>query len=209
MARERTSSINALTALVRSTSLGIDARHALSRRQIEQISAWRQREETVELRIARGEAKRLACHVLDLDEQLRSNESELVNLVKMSEAAPLLEEKGFGAVSAAKCLAAWSHYGRGRTEAEFASLAGVNPIPASSGNMIRYRLNRGGDRKLNSAIHMVAIVKMTHDEETRAYVGRRRKEGKTDREIRRCIKRYIARHVYRTLNAQHMNHTAP
>ena len=94
MGRECTSSINALTALVRSTSLGIDARHVLSRRQIEQISAWRQREETVELRIARGEAKRLACHVLDLDEQLRSNESELVSLVKMSEAAPLLEEKG-------------------------------------------------------------------------------------------------------------------
>lgn len=55
---------------------------------------------------------------------------------------------------------------------------------------------------------MVAIVKMTHDEETRAYVARRREEGKTDREIRRCIKRYIARHVYRTLNAQHRTHTA-
>ena len=202
MTRERTSYINALTALVRSNSLGVDARHALSRIQIEQISAWRQREETVELRIARVEAKRLACHILRLDEQLRSNESELVSLVKISEAAPLLQEKGFGAVSVAKCLAAWSHYGRVRTEAEFASLAGVNPIPASSGNTVRHRLNRGGDRKLNSAIHMVAIVKMTHDEETRAYVARRRQEGKTDREIRRCIKQ-----LYRSSRLPYPQHT--
>lgn len=202
MTRERTSYINALTALVRSNSLGVDARHALSRIQIEQISAWRQREETVELRIARVEAKRLACHILRLDEQLRSNESELVSLVKISEAAPLLQEKGFGAVSVAKCLAAWSHYGRVRTEAESASLAGVNPIPASSGNTVRHRLNRGGDRKLNSAIHMVAIVKMTHDEETRAYVARRRQEGKTDREIRRCIKQ-----LYRSSRLPYPQHT--
>lgn len=68
-----------------------------------------------------------------------------------------------------KCLAAWSHHGRINTEAEFASLAGINPIPASSGNSVRHRLNRGGDRALNSALHIVAVTKMEHDE-TRAYV---------------------------------------
>jgi hypothetical protein len=77
----------------------------------------------------------------------------------------------------------------------------VNPIPASSGNTVRHRLNRGGDRSLNSALHMVAVTRMTHDPETREYVEKRRAEGRTDKEIRRCIKRYLARRIYRTLNA--------
>ncbi|QTG76422.1 IS110 family transposase [Trueperella pecoris] len=203
LAGERTRNVNALTALVRSNPLGIDARSSLSSAQIEQVASWRMRDEDIEIRVARAEAKRLARQILDLDCELGANERDLAGLVQISEAAPLLQEKGFGAVSAAKCLTAWSHYGRIRTEAEFASLAGVNPIPASSGNTVRHRLNRGGDRKLNSALHMVAIVKMTHDEETKKYVTRRREEGKTDREIRRCLKRYIARRVYHTLNAQH------
>ncbi|MEO5781208.1 MAG: transposase, partial [Arthrobacter oryzae] len=71
----------------------------------------------------------------------------------------------------------------------------------SSGNTVRHRLNRGGDRALNSALHMVAITRMTHDAETREYVEKRRAEGRTDKEIRRCIKRYMARRIYRTLNA--------
>ncbi|GAB3570886.1 hypothetical protein GCM10027344_37210 [Spelaeicoccus albus] len=111
-----------------------------------------------------------------------------------------LKEKGFGAINVATCLTAWSHEGRVRNEAAFASLAGVNPIPASSGNTVRHRLNRGGDRRLNSALHMAAVTRMTHDAETRVYVERRRSEGRTDKEIRRCIKRYLARRIYRTLN---------
>ena len=77
--------------------------------------------------------------------------------------------RGSGAISAAKCLTAWSHEGSVRNEAAFASLAGVNPIPASSGNTVRHRLNRGDDRALNSALHMVAVTRMTHDAETREY----------------------------------------
>jgi transposase len=119
----------------------------------------------------------MARHVLALDEQLTANENQLDELVKVSEAAPLLEETGFRAISAAKCLAAWSQEGRVRNEAAFASLAGVNPIPASSGNTVRHRLNRGGDRSLNSALHMVAIVKMPHDGETREYVEKRLRRG--------------------------------
>ncbi|MFJ4027997.1 transposase, partial [Paenarthrobacter sp. NPDC090009] len=143
----------------------------------------------------------LAKHVLALAEQLTANENQLDELVKVSEAAPLLEETGFAAISAAKCLTAWSHEGRVRNEAAFASLAGVNPIPASSGNTVRHRLNRGGDRALNSALHMIAITRMTHDPKTLEYAERRRAEGRTTKEIRRCIKRYLARHIYRTLNA--------
>ena len=88
-----------------------------------------------------------------------------------------------------------------RNEAAFASLAGVNPIPASSGNTVRHRLNRGGDRRLNRALHMAVITRMTHDPDTRAYVDRRRAEGRTTREIRRVLKRYLARQLFRSLNS--------
>lgn len=200
MSGDRTRSVNALNALVRSNNLGVDARRSLTASQISEVSRWRPREEELSVYVARTEAVRLAKHILELDEQLMKNEKQLDELVKASEAAPLLEEKGFGAVSAAKCLSAWSHQGRVRNEAAFASLAGVNPIPASSGNTVRHRLNRGGDRALNSALHMVAVTRMTHDAETREYVEKRRREGRTDKEIRRCIKRYMARRIYRTLN---------
>ncbi|MCW2134097.1 Transposase IS116/IS110/IS902 family protein [Arthrobacter sp. VKM Ac-2550] len=200
MSTERTRSVNALTALLRTHDLGLDARRALSTTQITEVSRWRAREEELSLTIARTEAIRLAKRVLELDEQLKANEKQLTELVQISEAAPLLQEKGFGSVTAATCLTAWSHQGRVRNEAAYASLAGVNPIPASSGNTVRHRLNRGGDRSLNRALHMVAVTKMTHDPETRKYVEKRRAEGRTDREIRRCIKRYLARRVHRTLN---------
>ena len=199
MSKDRTRSINALNALVRSNDLGIDARRKLTPVQIEEISRWREREEELAMGIARAEAVRLAKHILDLDGQLKSNEQKLDELVKVSEAAPLLEEKGFRAVTAAKCLVAWSHEGRVRSEAAFACLAGVNPIPASSGNTVRHRLNRGGDRRLNSALHMAAITRMTYDTETCDYVEKRRAEGKTDKEIRRCVKRYLARRIFRIL----------
>ncbi len=93
-----------------------------------------------------------------------------------------------------------SHPGRVNSEAAFAAIAGVNPIPASSGNTTRHRLNRGGDRQLNRALNVIAMVRMIHDPSTRAYVERRRAEGKTDREIRRILKRYLARSIYRHLN---------
>ena len=144
---------------------------------------------------------RLSKHVLDLDEQLDANDKQLDSLVKVSEAAPLLEEKGFRAVTAAKCLVAWSHEGRVRSEAAFACLAGVNPIPGSSGNTVRHRLNRGGDRRLNSALHIAAVSRMTHDAKTCDYVEKRRAEGKTDKEIRRCVKRYLARRIFKILAA--------
>ncbi len=205
MAKDRTRSVNALNALVRSNELGVDARKKLKPTQIQEISRWRERVEELSVQIARAEAVRLAKHIEDLTEQLVANRTQLEALVKVSEAAPLLEETGFQAVTAAKCFVAWSHEGRVRSEAAFASLAGVNPIPASSGNTTRHRLNRGGDRALNSALHMAAISRMIHHEQTREYVAKRRAEGKTDKEIRRCIKRYLARRVFRILTASVKN----
>ncbi len=81
-------------------------------------------------------------------------------LINASPARDLLEQPGIGPVTAAVALAAWSHPGRVRSEAAFASLAGVNPIPASSGNTVRHRINRGGDRPLNRALHMAVVTRM-------------------------------------------------
>ncbi|GAA4136862.1 transposase [Leifsonia aquatica] len=153
--------------------------------------------------IAREEAVRLARRVHELTEQLAANLNRMTGLIQTSPAAPLLQITGVGPVTAAIVLTAWSHPGRVRSEAAFAALAGVSPIPASSGNTTRHRLNRGGDRRLNRALHTAVLVRMVHDPETRAYVENRLQEGRSRREIRRALKRYLARSVYRSLNALH------
>jgi hypothetical protein len=84
-------------------------------------------------------------------------------------------------------LAAWSHAGRCRDDGAFAMLAGTAPIPASSGKTERHRLNRSGDRQLNRAIYIVVVTRLRLDPATRAYAERRRAQGKSDREIRRCL----------------------
>lgn len=198
---ERTRAVNALTALVHITDLGMDARHPLGAKKIAGISRWRPREEDLAAATARTEAVRLAKRILTLDAEITDNMNRIGELVEASPAAALVEETGIGPVTAATVLVAWSHPGRVRDEAAFAALAGVNPIPASSGNTTRHRLNRGGDRRLNRALNVIAMVRMVHHPGTRAYADRRRAEGKTDREIRRCLKRYLARRLYRHLNA--------
>jgi transposase len=89
----------------------------------------------------------------------------------------------------------FSHPGRCRNDAAFAKLAGTSPLEASSGQTTRHRLNRRGDRALNKAIHTIARTRMRSDPTTKAYVARRRAQGKSKREIRRCLKRYIARQL--------------
>ena len=111
----------------------------------------------------------------------------------------LLALDGVGPIVAAVVLSAWSHQGRIRSEGAFAMLSGTAPIAASSGQTQRHRLNRQGDRQLNWALHVTAMWRMRSDERTRTYVERRRSEGKTDREIRRCLKRYIAREFFNLL----------
>ena len=116
-------------------------------------------------------------------------------------APTLLAEPGVGPITAAQLLSSWSHPGRFRSEAAFASLAGAAPIPASSGQTVRHRLNRGGDRQLNRALHTIALSRLGHHPETKRYAARRTAEGKTPREIRRCLKRHLARRLYRILDA--------
>lgn len=198
---ERTAAINALIALLRVVHLGVDARSTLNGGQIATIAAWRRRTEELATGIARAEAVRLAKRIRAANDELSAITHQMTALIKESPAAGLLDQPGIGPVTAAIAFAAWSHPGRVRSEAAFASLAGVNPIPASSGNTVRHRINRGGDRRLNRALHMAIVTRMRMDPDTRAYIEKRTAEGRTLREIRRSLKRYLARQIYRHLNA--------
>jgi transposase len=114
-------------------------------------------------------------------------------------APQLLDQPGIGPLAAAQLLIAWSHPGRITSEAAFARLAGCAPIPASSGQTIRYRLDRSGDRRLNRTLHMILVTRRRAHAPTIAYINRRVQEGKSRREATRCLKRYLARNLYRLL----------
>jgi transposase len=143
---------------------------------------------------------RLGQRIAALADVAAELEAQITEIVEDMAPGLVTAEYGLGYLSAAQILLSWSHAGRIRTEQAFAMLSGTAPVPVSSGRTDRHRLNRLGDRQLNRAIHTIAVTRMRCHPDTRAYVERRRAEGKTDREIRRCIKRYLARHLYRTLN---------
>ena len=148
--------------------------------------------------VRHAEIRRLALALDQARHQLKDNHAQLLAIV--DDIVPGLTSRyGVGPVSAAQAIVSFSHPGRCRNEAAFAALGGTSPIPASSGQTVRHRLNRGGDRALNRAIHAIALTRMRSCPRTRAYVARRTAEGKTPREIRRCLKRYIARELYRQL----------
>jgi transposase len=128
-------------------------------------------------------------------------ERELLGHVRAL-APALLDEPGVGRIVAAQLIVAWSHRGRLRSEAAFARLAGVAPVPASSGQTTRHRLSRGGDRQLNRALHTVVLHRRQHDPQTRDYIAKRIAEGKSRRDATRLLKRYLARHLYRLLQNQ-------
>jgi len=142
----------------------------------------------------------LASRVRQLRAEAKLLEGELARRVQVL-APELLDQRGVGAICAAALLVAWSEPGRLRSEAAFARLAGVAPIPASSGKVVRYRLDRGGDRRLNRALHTIVLSRRRLDPETQAYIARRVAEGKSEREAVRCLKRYLARSLFRLLEA--------
>jgi transposase len=147
--------------------------------------------------VLRSLARRIEAATLEAAEL----ERELLGHVRAL-APQLLDEPGVGPIVAAQLIVAWSHRGRLRSEAAFARLAGVAPVPASSGKTTRHRLSRGGDRQLNRALHTVVLHRRQHDPATRDYIARRTAEGKSRREATRLLKRYLARHLYRLLQNQ-------
>jgi transposase len=142
----------------------------------------------------------LALRVRHLHAEGEALETELARRVEAL-APQLLARAGVGPISAARLLVAWSEPGRLRSEAAYARLAGVAPIPASSGKVIRHRLDRGGDRRLNRALHTIVLCRRRLDPETKAYIARRLAEGKSEREAVRCLKRYLARSLFRLMEA--------
>ena len=196
--QQRTANRNALNALLRSIDLGIDARKPLTDAQVAVIAAWRTSRDRGANRVTRSEAKRLALAVIAHTEQLRENHRQLAALTE--QLAPGFQElPGVGPVTGAILVTVYSHHGRVRSEAAFASLGGIAPLPASSGNNSRHRLSRAGDRQLNRAVDVIVRTRMSFDAATREYVARRRAEGRTGREIRRCLKRYVIRSLFREL----------
>ena len=121
----------------------------------------------------------------------------------VKELAPdLLKLEGVGFASAGELLVtAGENPDRLRSEASFAMLCGACPLPASSGKTQRHRLNRGGNRQANSALHMIVVCRMRTDQRTRDYVARRTEEGLSKREVMRCLKRYVAREIDSVLTA--------
>ncbi len=173
---------NALNALVRTTDLGIDARKALTGTQVTVIAGWGEDASApVDQQIARQEATRLAAAVKDADRHLRRMKAQLKELVEQL-APGFLTRPGIGPVTAAVILCAYSNHGRLRSEAAFAAPAGVSPLPASSGNTVRHRLNRHGHRQLNMALDIIDKVRMDRDKTTRRYTQRRTGESRTYRE---------------------------
>lgn len=200
---ERTRAINALTALLRTHDLGIDARRKPGRATIKTVAAWRTRATDTDVQAtARTEAIRRAQRIQALYDEAETNEQDLLAVVR--QAAPtLLDMPGIGPVSASIVMAAWSHPGRIHSSAAFAKLGGACPLKIESGNNTNHRLNRTGDRQLNRALHTIANNRMTHDSETRDYVARRTAEGMNKPRIRRCLKRAIAGQLYRHLEDIH------
>ncbi len=156
------------------------------------------RDPAVATRIA---LKSLARRILDLNDEVADLDRLIEPLVEELGSA-LTQLQGVGTDSAGQFLvAAGENPDRLRSEASFAMLCGACPIPASSGKTQRHRLNRGGNRQANSALHIVVLSRMRMDSRTKKYVARRLDEGRTKREIMRCLKRYVAREIYHVLTA--------
>jgi transposase len=138
------------------------------------------------------------CHYLTIE--IDALEKEMAQLVAQT-APVLLQLFGVGPNTAATLIiTAGSNPGRLKSEAAFAALCGVSPLPASSGRTNRHRLNRGGDRQANAPLYRIVIVRLQYDSRTKAYMKRRTGEGMTKTEIIRCLKRYVAREVYSILH---------
>lgn len=176
-----------------------DSLRSLTRMQlVRTLAAWRPdlgdyRSVASAYRIA---LKSLGRRYLELHDEIADLDTMIAALVK--ELAPeLVARNSIGYESAAQLLlTVGDNPERLKSEASFAALCGVSPIPASSGKVTRHRLNRGGDRAANSALHIIAIGRLRTDPRTRAYVEKRIAEGHSKLEAIRCLKRYIAREVF-------------
>jgi transposase len=151
-------------------------------------------EQSARVRIARDELRRIR----ELTRAIDTLHDDLAKLVAAL-APQLLAERGCGVLTAAKLIGEIAGVQRFATDAKLARLAGSAPIPASSGHTIRHRLDRGGNRQLNCALHRLAVTNGRLDPNTAAYLARKQAESKSRREALRCLKRHLARRIWRLL----------
>jgi transposase len=162
------------------------------------IAARPDRRRDAELRGIQLALKALARRIRQLTSEERELAREIEKITRRL-APQLLDEPGIGPLLAAQVVLSWSHRGRIHSEAAFARLAGAAPIPASSGQTIRHRLDRSGDRQLNRALHQIIVTRRRMHRPTIDYIERKTQQGKSRREAIRCLKRYLARNLYRLL----------
>jgi transposase len=202
---ERRSAVRARTAALNQVHAVLLTAPARLRERLDALKGDQLAERCARLR-PRDESERVLVSVLNrlaararlLTRELAQVESELERIV--STLVPdLLGECGVGPICAAQLVVSSGDPKRMRNEASFAALAGTSPVEASSGPNRRHRLNRGGDRQLNAALHVIANTRLRCHPETRAYRDRLLARGKSKREAMRCVKRQLARHYYRLL----------
>jgi transposase len=161
-------------------------------------------EQTARVRVARDELR----HMRELTHTINGLETEIADLV--DQVAPhLLDEPGFGPLTAGKLIGEIAGAERFTSDAKLARAGGIAPIPASSGNTNRHRLDRGGNRQINTAIHRVAVTRARCHPETQAYIARKRAEGKTNKEALRCLKRHLTRRIWHLLQPPPTATTSP
>lgn len=199
---ERTAMRNRLHAVLTSAPAEIRQEVAQSPEssRIATLSRWRARAgDDVVASACRQVLRELARHILTLEQRADAARAQLDALT--AEAAPALRDLyGVGVITAAQLLVTvGDNPERIRSEAALAKLCGVAPLQASSGKTHRHRLNRGGNRTANHALWRIAMVRRNNEPRTQAYFARRRAEGLSDREIMRCVKRFIVRELYRAL----------
>jgi transposase len=196
--RARTAALNQLQAVVVTAPEALRARlRGLGGPTLARAAA-RVRGREGESAVAAGVLRRLAHRVHELSQELDELDTQLEAIV--SRLVPeLLQESGVGPVCAAQLLVSSGDPTRMASEASFAALAGTSPVEASSGLHQRHRLNRGGDRQLNRALHVISLTRVRWHPETAAYYQRLLASGKTPREARRCVKRMLARYFHRHL----------
>jgi transposase len=145
-------------------------------------------------RVARDEV----AHIRRLNRRIEQLKRELLELVR-AHRPQLLAETGCGPLVAAILIGRTAGAQRFRSDASFALQSGTAPIPCSSGQRTQHRLNRGGDRQLNHALHIIAVTRARYDPDTKAYLARKEAEGKTKKGALRCLKRHLARRFHRLL----------
>ncbi len=153
-------------------------------------------------------AKRQLRRITEIGREERELLAELTELID-AHAPQLLAQPGCGTVTAAIIIGHTAGAARFPTDGHFARHAGTAPVPASSGNTQRHRLHRGGNRQLNRALHIIALSRARTDPETRVYLDRKHAEGKTKREAIRCLKRHLARRIWRLLYTTETQTSAP